>query len=622
MLKQKGENYTIPQVDLSVMPQGLDEELQYLFNYTTVDEGEGYLGHPDSVTVNGDEILTFYPEGHGKGRVILKKSVDGGRSYIDGIENAPESWANSKETPTVYRLQFSQHNWNDKIILICGNPKWWNEKTSVGGFNCSISCDEGKTFSEFELFFGGEIYPIVSMSSLTRLKENGEFVDKWMGLFHDKDFVNYKTILSFDDDGKMCWSKPVPYFSKYRKIEKESNMCEVECIRSDGGKGDELMLITRSNSKKVNSLLSFSTDEGETWSEPVFAPSSINGERHKADYLKDGRLFITFRSIERDKKKNRKYYEKRLWNWYSEGWIAWVGTYDDLKNGREGQYRIKVAHTYLPKQNKPVITANGDTGYCGNVVLSDGTVVTSSYGIFSTEEKLTGKYSTDKGKLKRKTFIVSKRIKLDDIERLITQGHTTPKEVLKKHKSKAKIFAILLAIIMVGCFASFIRTSYSLKGQMAQNKIGTKIIEELDLSDSLQTDYYYRYLAELIFVSESCVIKSKYDKDTYEIKKAEYSSRKFETEGPLFMVFGEDLEEYIFSNEPENAEMVLSETEFDINDWHFVTDKDSYLPKCIKFYGFNDKTNEIACVVFEDFDLDEISEPMKEFFDYYIKYKF
>lgn len=419
----KGRDYTIPQLDLSVKPENVDKELEYLYESSIVDEGKGYLGHPDSVLLKDESILTFFPEGHGKGKTLARISHDGGLTYPDTIENAPESWATSLETPTVYRLEFSQHNWEDKLILICGNPKWPNVKTP-GGFNCSISCDEGKTWSEYELFYGNNdpvfsCLPIVPMSSLTRLKENGEFVDKWMGLFHDRSFVNYKTILTFDEDGKMHWSKPVPYFSKYRAIEKASNMCEVECVRSDGGKGDELMLITRSNTKKINSLLTFSTDEGETWSEPVEAPSALSGERHKADYTPDGRLFITFRSIERDKEKLKKNYEKKSMKWYSEGWIAWVGTFDDLKNGREGQYRIKIAHTYLDFQNEPSITANADTGYCGNVVLSDGTVVTSSYGIFSTEEKEHGIYKTDKGRMKRKTYIVSKRINLKDTDKLL-----------------------------------------------------------------------------------------------------------------------------------------------------------------------------------------------------------
>ncbi len=420
-MKNKGKDYTIPQIDLSLEPKNVSEEFKYLYRYTVVDGGTGYLGHPDSCTVNGDEILTFYPEGHGRGKVLAKKSVDGGRSYSDAFKNPPKSWEKSKETPTIYRLSFTKRNIKDKLILICGNPKWPDERESVGGFNCSVSDDEGESFSEFELFFAGEFYPIVAMSSLTKLKENGEFTDKWMGLFHDRNFVNYKTVLSFDDSGKMHWSRPTPYFSRYREIEKSTQMCEVECVRSDGGKGDELMLITRSNSKKVNSLLSFSKDEGETWSYPVFAPSSVNGERHKADYLNDGRLFITFRSIERDAKKVRRYSEKRFRGWYSEGWIAWVGEYDDLKNGREGRYRIKIAHTYLPGQKAPKRAANADTAYCGNVVLSDGTVVTSSYGIFSADEKKNGKYDTDKGRLKRKTFIASKRIRTEDIEKLLEE---------------------------------------------------------------------------------------------------------------------------------------------------------------------------------------------------------
>lgn len=419
----EGKNYTIPQLDLSVKPNNLDAKFDYLYEPTVVDEGKGYLGHPDSVLLKDGSVLTFYPEGHGKGKTLSKISHDGGKSYPDTIQNPPASWANSLETPTVYRLEFTEHDWDDKLILICGNPKWPNIKTP-GGYNCSLSNDDGKTWSEFQLFFGNDdpvykVLPTVPMSSLTKLKENGKFVDKWMGLFHDNSFTNYKTILTFDDNGNMCWSKPEPYFTQYKKIQKDSNMCEVECVRSEMGQGDELMLITRSNSKRINSLLSFSNDEGKTWSEPVEAPAAINGERHKADYLPDGRLFITFRSIERDKKKLKKNYEKKSMKWYSEGWIAWVGTYDDLKNGREGQYRIKVAHTYLNNQNEPSITANADTGYCGNVVLADGTVVTSSYGIFSTQEKETGTYKTDKGNMKRKTYIVSKRINLKDTDELV-----------------------------------------------------------------------------------------------------------------------------------------------------------------------------------------------------------
>lgn len=404
-------DYSIPLVRLDVMPENTPEELKYLYNFQVVDNELDYLGHPDSILFKDGRILTVYPSGHGKGAIRGKISTDGGLTYPHFIDNQPKSWENSRETPTVYRLEFSDET-PDKILLVAGNPDWHDGKGSIGGFNYSLSDDEGKTWTEFESCYtkkeGYNYITIVAMASLTRLKENGEFVDKWMAFFHNGSFVNYKTILSFEN-GKAVWSKPEPYFSEHRKIEKKANMCEVEVVRSDCGKGDELCLIARSNNKNYNSILSFSQDEGKTWSAPVFAPSALNGERHKADYTKDGRLFITFRSIERSKEKLKTNYESKTMNWYSEGWIAWVGTYDDLKNGNEGQYRIKLAHTYLKNQTGPSITANADTGYCGNVVLDDNTIVTSTYGSFG-EKLANGTY---------KTYVVSKRIKLSDVDKLI-----------------------------------------------------------------------------------------------------------------------------------------------------------------------------------------------------------
>lgn len=419
MKKFSGSDYTLPVLDLSVMPEELKgTEYEYLYSLSVVDNSRDYMAHPDSILLKNGNILTMYPAGHGKGAIRNKISTDGGVSWSGTIENTPESWKNSLETPTVYRLQFTDSKTTDKLIMISGNPKWPNSSTP-GGFECSISSDEGKTWTEFQRFYSLEdkengVIPIVAMASLTQLKENGRFVDKWMGFFHDSDFYNYKTILTFDENGNMHWSAPEKYFSKYRDIEKKSNMCEVEVIRSDMGKGNELCLISRSNSKKINSLISFSSDEGKTWSEPVEAPAALNGERHKADYTPDGRLYITFRSIERGQKakKHAKSLTDKARGWTSEGLVAWVGTFDDLKNGSEGQYRIKLAHIYVDGQTEPEYYAEADTGYCGNVVLTDGTIVTCGYGKFSPDEK------TQDGK-ELKTYICSKRINLKDTDILV-----------------------------------------------------------------------------------------------------------------------------------------------------------------------------------------------------------
>ncbi len=409
--KNGAGDYSIPCIRLDEKPDKTPDSLSYLYDFQVIDNSLDYLGHPDSILLKDGSILTVFPSGHGKGAIRSKISTDGGLTYSKTIENQPLSWNDSRETPTVYRLEFSDGT-PDKILLVAGNPDWHDGKGTVGGFNYSLSDDEGKTWSEFKSVYtkkeGYNFTTIVAMASLTRLKENGKFVDKWMAFFHDPNFVNYKTVLSFEN-GDAVWSEPKPYFSAYREFEKKSNMCEVEVIRSDRGQGDVLCLLGRSNNKNYNSVISFSYDEGKNWSPPKFVPSSLNGERHKADYTNDGRLFITFRSIERDKEKKKKFFSGTS-AWFSEGWCAWVGTFDDLKNGREGQYRIKLAHTYLKGQNQVELSANADTGYCGNVVLNDGTIVTSTYGSFG-ERNANGAY---------KTYVISKRIRLNDIDKLQT----------------------------------------------------------------------------------------------------------------------------------------------------------------------------------------------------------
>ena len=105
--KFTGSDYTIQRIDLSVKPEGLDEKFDYLYDLTTLDDSKSYMAHPDSVLLKNGDILTMYPAGHGKGAVLNKISTDGGLTWNGEIENTPDSWENSRETPTVYRLTFT-----------------------------------------------------------------------------------------------------------------------------------------------------------------------------------------------------------------------------------------------------------------------------------------------------------------------------------------------------------------------------------------------------------------------------------------------------------------------------------------------------------------------------------
>jgi hypothetical protein len=136
----------------------------------------------------------------------------------------------------------------------------------------------------------------------------------------------------------------------------------------------------RENSRKRNSYIIFSDDEGNTWTSPKELPISLTGDRHTGKYAPDGRLLISFR----DMAKNSSTYGD---------WVAWVGTYEDLVYGGEGQYRVRLM------DNK----VSSDCAYPGVEVLKDGTFVLTTYGHWEMNEE---------------PYIVSIRLKLEELDEI------------------------------------------------------------------------------------------------------------------------------------------------------------------------------------------------------------
>ena len=373
--------YDIPFIDLSK-----DKDRQVL-----VDKEEGvYLGHPSTVLMDDKKIMyVVYPKGHGVGPIVLKKSEDSGLTWSERLET-PVSWNNSEETPIIYKIK--KPNGISRIEMISGIPRG-GEK----GFRTSYSDDCGKTWSEFKHYFPtGKYGGIVAHASLTRIKKKkGDMDNKWLGIFHDLNYNNWKTYLSFDENGEEVWTEPVRLLEEHNLIEKTAQLCEIEVLRSPDG--NQLALIARSQGKKNNSMIAFSNDEGETWTEPLELQGALMGERHKATYDPiSGRLLITFREIIRDPKKTG---DKN--DWVAGHWVAWVGTYDDLVHNREGQYRIRLMEDFTPTEK------SGDCGYAGNEVLDDGNFVLTSYGYWEKDYN--------------KPYIKSLRVTLKEIDEIVRE---------------------------------------------------------------------------------------------------------------------------------------------------------------------------------------------------------
>lgn len=113
-------------------------------------------------------------------------------------------------------------------------------------------------------------------------------------------------------------------------------------------------------------MVAFSDDAGFTWTDPREMPGALTGHRHEAVNLPDGRTMVFMRDYSPLHPENPSHGD----------WVAWVGTFDDLEKGNEGQYRIHLRRNYGNSTNNNI----GDCGYSGVELLPDGTVLAITYG--------------------------------------------------------------------------------------------------------------------------------------------------------------------------------------------------------------------------------------------------
>jgi hypothetical protein len=348
--------YSIPTIDLA----------HETFRQIVVDkEKDQYLGHPTTVLLeDGKTIITVYPKGHGRGSIVLKKSFDGGLSWSDRL-SVPENWKTSKETPTIYRT--IDKNVIKRLLLFSG----------LYPIRMALSENDGGSWTPLKSIgnFGG----IVAMSAVEKLS-NGDY----MALFHDDGrFLKnenkrskFQVLKTISKDGGLSWGEP-----QIITEHPTAHLCEPGLIRSPDGK--QMAVLLRENSRKLNSFVFFSDDEGKTWTEPKEVPGALTGDRHTGKYAPDGRLFITFR-------------DRTHVSPTKGDWVGWVGSYEDILTGSEGQYRVRLM------DNKK----SADCAYPGLELLPDGTFVTVTYGHWEKDEA---------------PYIVAVRFKMTELDQRVSQ---------------------------------------------------------------------------------------------------------------------------------------------------------------------------------------------------------
>ena len=364
--KARDRQVRIPTIDLS----GETER------HVTIARGtdEVYQGHPTTLLMpDGKTMYCVWTLNHGGPCGPLKRSDDGGKTWSDPLA-VPDNWRKVRNCPTLYRLVDSSGT--ARLFVFAGqgpDGTMHQSHSEDGGKSWTPMASNGlkcvMPFCTIVPIDGGK--QLLAMSNIRRPNETEE------------QFSNVVS-QSVSDDGGLTWSE-------WRIVLDIAGCkpCEPELVPSPDGK--QLLCLIRENNREFNAWRMTSDDEGETWSEADPLPASLSGDRHMSAYALDGRLIICFRdTAARSPTRNH--------------FVAWVGTYADIVNGGDGQYRVKLLHSY----------AGGDCGYPGLDVLPDGTLVATTYV----------KYEPGT----RKHSVVSVRFTLDELDRKVRVGEFMSEE--------------------------------------------------------------------------------------------------------------------------------------------------------------------------------------------------
>jgi hypothetical protein len=130
-------------------------------------------------------------------------------------------------------------------------------------------------------------------------------------------------------------------------------------------------------------------------------PGALSGERHTAKYTPDGRLVVCFRDYSLLNPANPSHGD----------WVAWIGTWEDLVQGREGQCRLRLHRNYGNSTNNNI----GDCGYSGLELLPDGRILAVSYGHWEVQPG--SKHPNHPGGRGKSPYIIQVSFLISDVDK-------------------------------------------------------------------------------------------------------------------------------------------------------------------------------------------------------------
>jgi len=307
-----------------------------------------YQGHCDTVLLDdGTTMFAAWCLNHAGQFGPLARSDDGGLTWSAPLP-VPADWQDVKRTtPVLHRL--TDPDGVERLFLFAGCD-------FPGNLRRAFSADGGRTWSPLEeVGLVGEAAP----KSILPF-DGGKRLVMWSDRRDPTNAKDPHPVVwqSESRDGGLTWGKD-------RVVLVVPGQWAQPCVTKSAD-GRRLLMLMRENTRRHNSLYAVSTDDARTWSEPRELPAALTGDRHVVKRAPDGRLVVAFRDMSKVSLTYGQY-------------VAWVGTFEDIENRREGQYRIKLLHNANRTATDAPGTGNTDCGYSDLELLDDGTFIATTY---------------------------------------------------------------------------------------------------------------------------------------------------------------------------------------------------------------------------------------------------
>lgn len=371
--------FEIPFLDLAKVKDG----------YGVVDRvPKTYLGPATTVALPGTRtVIAIYREGEQGGPLRLKRSADFGRTWSKRLP-VPADWV-TRDVPVLHWM-------GDRAMLFAAEPG------QPGGFKTAAIIPRGPQGAQlvsmpFRLHhpqIGGAQTAGASLLPLPRAAGAGT-PQSWRMFFHDDRGMNWRSDGVVGPDGWDRWTPPqmvLPAKFGDKGVAKRGPfLCEPCAVVAPDGR--LTVFLFRAENRLTESMIGYSRDFGGRITDPFELPASLTGDRHVArvDPV-SGRLVIVFRD-----------HSLTAYTPDSGDWVAWVGTFEDLKRGRSGQYRVRLLNN---------MEGSRDCGYSGLEVCTDRN--SPDFGMF---------LATSHGKWRpsEPPYIACRRFKLADLDRRVAQ---------------------------------------------------------------------------------------------------------------------------------------------------------------------------------------------------------